>query len=92
MIRRIEIAELMPLGNALEDYLTLKFKRVGSTLPEVLDKDACDAICSRLIKTRSGQTFNELYPLKVQNLVIKAMNRAAELGMPLISADLVKEL
>lgn len=92
VIRRIEIAELMPLGNALEDYLTLKFKRVGSTLPEVLDKDACDAIRSRLIKTRSGQTFNELYPLKVQNLVIKAMNRAAELGMPLISADLVKEL
>lgn len=35
VIRRCEIAELMPLDNNLEDYLSLKFKRIGKNHGDV---------------------------------------------------------
>ena len=35
---------------------------------------------------------NNLYPLIVNNTITRALNRAAELGLPIVSGDLVKEL
>lgn len=94
VIRRIEIAELLPLDGNVEDYLALKFKRVGKASADIFAKDSYDAIRARLTKVQSGsrEVYSQLYPLGVNTLVTKAMNRAAKLGAPLISADLVREL
>lgn len=101
VIRRCELAELLPLDADLEKYLAHKLKRVGVELPAIFAEDACQGIRARLTKQRSdrreahaasGAQVSQLYPLVVNNLVTKAMNRAAELGVPLISADLVREL
>lgn len=80
VIRRCEIAELRPLNGNLEEYLALKFKRIGKKLTDVFAKDAYDAIRTRLTLRRRGSDGVEsmLYPLVVNNLVVKAMNLCAE--------------
>lgn len=94
VIRRCEIAELLPLDNAVGDYLTMKFKRVNVSLPQVLAPDASEGIRARLTKARPGtrEVVSQMYPLVVNNLITKAMNRAAELGIPVVTADLIREL
>ncbi len=94
VIRRCELAELMPLDADLEKYLAHKFKRAGIELPSIFSEDAYDGIRGRLTKAKPGrrEVLSQLYPLVVNNLVTKAMNRAAELGMPIITGDLVREL
>lgn len=93
VIRRCEIAELLPLDGVLEDYLRLKFKRVGATYEQMFDQDACEGIRARL--TRPGKTARDsismVYPLTVNRLVVRALNQAAELGEPRVTANLVKE-
>lgn len=94
VIRRCEVVELLPLDNQLGDYLALKFKRHGRAVGEVLDDGVFDALRARLTLVGRGpqrnQTVSMTYPLVVNNLVTRAMNRAAELGAPKVMADIVK--
>lgn len=94
VIRRCEIAELMPLDAVLEDYLRLKFKRVGADYDAIFGRDAADGIRQRL--TRQGKTprdtMSMVYPLTVNRLVVRALNLAAEMGEPRVTAELVKEI
>lgn len=94
VIRRCEIAELMPLDSVLEDYLRLKFKRVGADYGAIFAADAADGIRQRL--TRPGKTPRDMismvYPLTVNRLVVRALNLAAELGQPRVDAALIKEI
>lgn len=91
VIRRIEIARLKPLNGNLEEYLGLKFKRVGIALGDVFETDAFDALRARLTRRRPNTTSVEshLYPLNVHNAICKAMNAAADLGLPKVTAELV---
>lgn len=92
VIRRCEIAELMPLDNHLEAYLALKLKRVGKAPDELLTPDAYDAMRTRLMRRNGQSVLSMLYPLVVNNLVTKAMNHAAELGVPLVTGDVIRAL
>ena len=93
VIRRCEIAELQPLDGELEGYLTLKMKRLNKRLEDIFEKDAFDAIRTRLTLVRGNkETIGFHYPLVVNNLVVKCMNLAAEVGAARISGDIVKEV
>lgn len=100
VVQRCEIAELSPLDNQLADYLDFKLRRVGSELDKVFDKGAVDAIRAKLTFNQSasrglrgeGHQVSLLYPLAVANLVSAAINSAVEIGAPLVSADIVKEI
>ena len=101
VINRCEVAELKSLNGNLRDYLELKFKRVGAVLANVFEDDAFDAMRTRLLVRKQrrtpGQTVETvqvsmLYPLMVNNLCIKAMNQAAELGLEKVSAQLIGRL
>jgi type II secretory pathway predicted ATPase ExeA len=94
VIRRCEIAELLPLNAALEEYLAHKFKRVGVDPASIFAADAYDAIRARWTKSKPGvkEVLSQLYPLVVNNTVTRAMNRAAEIGVPVIGGDLIREL
>lgn len=93
VIRRCEVAELAPLDRHLEEYLTLKFKRVGKQLNELFDKDAYDAMRARLTRQKgAGKSVSMVYPLVVNNLVTSALNLAAEIGAGKVGADVIKEL
>ncbi|WP_430391101.1 ExeA family protein [Dyella sp. 20L07] len=90
-IRRCEVAHLRPLNGNLEDYLKLKLDRVGVTLDVVFESDAYDAIRAKLTRrrTNSNDVDSQLYPLVVNNLVVKCMNQAAEMGLAKVSGELV---
>jgi type II secretory pathway predicted ATPase ExeA len=103
VVQRCEMAELAPLGTNLQTYLEFKFKRVGAKLDEVLDKSAVEALAARLTySNHSGNvqqakrsfggtaTHSYVYPLAVANLLMAAMNDAAELGAPKVTAELIK--
>lgn len=94
VIRRCEVVELLPLDDRLEEYLALKFKRLGKSARDLFEKDAYDAIRARLaLRPRGGEAIvSQLYPLIVNNLVAKALNVAAEIGAKKITADIIKEI
>lgn len=91
-IRRCEVAKLVPLDRNLEAYLAFKFQRVGTSAESVLHPDAYDAIRKRLNRVIGSTVISNLNPLQVNNLVIKAMNLAAEIGEAKVSADVIFQI
>ncbi|MCG6659301.1 AAA family ATPase [Halomonas campisalis] len=92
VIRRIEVAELAPLDAHLEGYVALKFKRLGKEAGEVFEEGVYDAMRERLtLQSRNSRApISMLYPLVVNNFIVKCMNLAAELGQRKVNADVVK--
>lgn len=95
VVQRCEIVTLDPLTQTgLTDYLNHRIKPTGRKLSDIIDESGITAIASRLTATpvRKGQISRSLlYPLAVGNLITGAMNSAAELGVPTINADVVRE-
>ncbi|EAU0220185.1 AAA family ATPase [Salmonella enterica subsp. enterica] len=90
VVQRCEVVELLPLDNYLESFLAFKFQRAGKGVSEVLDDSAADAIRARLCNSSRRGDVSLLYPLALGNLVIAAMNLAAEIGVPVVNADVIK--
>ena len=92
VVQRCEVVELAPLDNCLEQYVDWRLQSVGRKTAEIFDDTALDAVRERLILTNSRNKAQTslLYPLAVGNLLTAAMNLAAELGAPRVTADVVK--
>jgi type II secretory pathway predicted ATPase ExeA len=95
VVQRCERVTLTPVDHSrLGEFLTFRFDRVGKALGDVLDDSAIDAIVARLSQpTRHGGrdgTVSLLYPLAIGNLVVAAMNLAVQLGVPKVTADVIK--
>lgn len=98
VVQRCYVVELQPLNQHLGDYLKFKFKRIGVELANVISADGISAIEQRLGYQPTGNTRSMkretmsswLYPLAVGNLVVACINTAASLGVPLVTADVVK--
>lgn len=95
VVQRCERVTLAPIeGNRLEEFLRFRFDRAGKAMGEVIDASGIQAIAERLSQpSRRGgrdETVSMLYPLAIGNLVVAAMNLAAQLGVPMITADVVK--
>lgn len=79
--QRIEICQLAPLANVTE-FLKHRFTRVGASIDAIVDPRAIDA-CSAVL--------GDVYPLAVQNVIARAINTAASLGAPRVTAEMVRE-
>lgn len=95
VVQRCERVTLEPIeGERLGEFLKFRFDRAGKAMGEVIDASGIQAIAERLSQpSRRGgrdETVSLLYPLAIGNLVIAAMNLAAQLGVPMITADVVK--
>lgn len=94
LIRRCEVVELLPLDSNLGEYLTLKFKRIGRDVSELLEQDAIDAMRERLSEVgrgvNRGEAISKCYPLVVNNLMTRCLNQAASMSAPRINADIVQ--
>ncbi|CTR34994.1 ExeA-like protein [Escherichia coli] len=90
VVQRCEVVELLPLDNYLEAFLAFKFQRTGKGVSEVLDDSTADAIRARLCNSSRRGDVSLLYPLALGNLVIAAMNLAADIGVPVVNADVIK--
>lgn len=97
VVQRCEVVELAPLdGGRLDEYLKFKFDRAGKAMAEVIDQGGIDALRAKLtLRTERGgktETLSLLYPLAVGNLMTAALNVAAEIGSPLVTAGTVRSL
>lgn len=93
-INRCEIATLDAMHNQVGAYLKHKFDRCNVNFDAIFEAAAVDAIRDRWTKVdpATRQVKTQLYPLIINNTATRAMNRAAELGLPVVPADLIKEL
>lgn len=94
VVQRCEVVTLNPLDTHLEAYLEFKFKRIGKAVSDIFETDAIDAIRARLTGHKGSRNgpVSILYPLAVNNLVTAAMNLAAQIGVPAVTADVIREI
>lgn len=95
VVQRCEMVELAPLdGGRLDEYLKFKFDRLGKPIGDVIDASGIDALRAKLTLTSTRrdrpETVSLLYPLAVGNLLTACMNLAASIGVPTVTADVVK--
>jgi type II secretory pathway predicted ATPase ExeA/DNA-binding XRE family transcriptional regulator len=97
VVQRCEIVELAPLdGGRLDEYLKFKFDRAGKPVVEIIDQSGIDAMRAKLTLATARrdrpETVSLLYPLAVANLLTACMNLAAQIGMPTVNAEVVREV
>lgn len=94
VVQRCEVVNLLPLDTHLEAFLKFKFERINKPITDIFDASAIDAIRARLSNNVGGRkgVVSLLYPLAVSNLSIAAMNLAAEIGAPMVDANVIKGL
>lgn len=88
VVQRCELIRLLPLDNDLETYLQHRFALADKNLDDVMGIKAVEALRMKL----TGNTWSLLYPLAVHNVLSAALNEAAELGMPQLTAELIAEV
>lgn len=91
VINRCVVAELLPLDDKIESYLALKFSRIQRKYEDFFSSDAGDAIRKKLAIHHKNQSISMSYPLTINNLVVRCLNLAADLGVTTINADIVKQ-
>ncbi len=93
VIRRCQVARIAGLNGNLADYLALKFRRAGAEMGKVISSEALEALSKRLMDTDTrGRKVSRAYPLTVNLYVTRAMNLAAEMGEPIVSAEVINQL
>jgi type II secretory pathway predicted ATPase ExeA len=93
VVQRIEVAELKPVTAArLDEFLQFRLARVNKRLEDVIDPSGVQAIAERLSNAGRDSQRSLLYPLAIGNLVVAAMNLAARVGEPLVTAGVVQEV
>lgn len=95
VVQRCEIVTLEPFTQTtLVDYLQHRCKAADRKLSDFIDESGLDAICTKLTRNvgRKNQHESLLYPLAVGNLITGAMNVAADLGVAVVTGDLVMEV
>lgn len=93
VVQRIEMITLDPLDSHLDGYLDHRLSLAGKNRAEIIDPAGLDALRAKLTvpaRNRAAANVSLLYPLAVGNQLTAAMNLAAELGAPLITADIIK--
>jgi type II secretory pathway predicted ATPase ExeA len=88
VVQRCEVVTLNPLGAELEGYLRHRFSLADKAMTDVIDVQGIEALRSKL----TGREHSVLYPLAVHNVMTAALNLAADLGMSLVTADLIREV
>lgn len=91
--QRCEVVQLMPLDGDLKAYLAHRAGFSGKPLSTFIDDSGVEAIRERLIKDDGGgRKKSLLYPLAVNNWMTAALNEAADLGVPVVSRDVVRSI
>jgi len=90
--QRCELVELLPLDGDLRAYLKCRADAANVQLSALMDETAVEQLRARLTFKRGNSAISMCYPLAVNNLVTRALNAAADLGMPVVTGDVVKAL
>jgi type II secretory pathway predicted ATPase ExeA len=94
--QRCEIVTLRPLDNCVEEYIRFKLERSGAEISKIITPEGIEAMRSRLTgstPTRGRQNAISLcYPLVVGNVMVAAMNLAAEVGAPIVDSGIIQQV
>jgi len=94
VVQRCEVVRLNPLGDQLGPYLKHRFQLAGVKIEDVMEDAAIEALRLKLTghTQKTQQEFSVLYPLAVHNVVAAALNIAASVGAPRLTADIINEV
>ncbi|PKM31759.1 MAG: transposase [Gammaproteobacteria bacterium HGW-Gammaproteobacteria-11] len=93
VVQRIQTVQLEPVPRSmLDEFLAFRFKRAGLQLENIIDSSGVEALADRLTSTARDDTRSLLYPLAIGNMLVAAMNLAAEMGETIINADVIREV
>jgi len=93
VVQRIELITLDPLDTHLEGYLQHRLIAAGKQLSDIMDKGAVEALRAKLTvpaRDKRTRSISLLYPLAVGNQLTAAMNYAADIAAPKVTADVIK--
>lgn len=92
--QRCELVDLLPLDDHLQPYVEHRLARIDKKACDVFEDDAYAAMRALLrVDQGTGRPGISLsYPLATNNLCKKALNLAAELGLPKVTGELVANL
>lgn len=88
VVQRCELIKLLPFDNELEGYLQHRLQLAGKKLDQFMDLDAVEALRKKL----TGSNHSVLYPLAINNVLTAALNEAAAIGIPQLTAELILEV
>ena len=93
VVQRCDVVTLPPLRD-VGGFLAHRFASAGLDVAAVFEPPALDELRQRLIVSRGGKAGGTdlAYPLAVANLATRAMNLAASIGEPLVTADVVRQV
>jgi type II secretory pathway predicted ATPase ExeA len=96
VVQRCEKIELRPMNGSLPEYVKFRFSRIDAEAGKIITDDAIEALRSKLTGAASRSGVNDsvslVYPLAVGNLVVAAMNLAANVGSPLVTPEIVAQV
>jgi type II secretory pathway predicted ATPase ExeA len=87
--QRCELVELLPLDADLKPYLERRAAAVNVRLQALIDDAAVEQLRTRLTRKMGGAAVSMCYPLAVNNLVTRALNEAASIGVPVVTRDVI---
>lgn len=88
--QRCELVELLPLANDIKPYLATRAAAVNVDISRLITDDGVAAILDRLAIRDAKRAVSLAYPLAVNNLMIRALNKAADVGAPVVDAAVVR--
>lgn len=93
VVQRCEIVNMPSLDSDLEGYLAHRVKSLKRPLSDFIDASGIEEVRRRLTVQgidRRATPVSLLYPLAINNLMTAALNMAAELGVPVVTGDVVR--
>jgi len=93
VVQRCEVVELKALNGDLDQYLKFKVARAGGDLDKIITPAGIEALRTKLTGPagRGGarDRVSYCYPLAVGNMLIAAMNQAADIGAPIVDEKVI---
>lgn len=96
--KRCNVMKFPPLGHSLTNYIAHKFKRCNVNYLNVIDEQAIAALQQRLLGKKSfgvkrADSIEDIsYPLNVNNMLVNAMNFAANFQEQIITPEVIEQL
>lgn len=93
VVQRIQIVELQPVPRALlGEFIAFRLRRASLELDKIITPDAIEVLADRLTNSARDENSTLLYPLAIGNMMIAALNLAADMGETIITADVMREV
>ncbi len=88
--QRCELVQLLPLDGDVKAFLVKRCAAAGADLGKLIDGKGIAELQARLTRGKGRDAVSMCYPLAVCNLMVMSLNKAATLGAPIVTDDIVK--